>query len=207
MASPTQCTWVWANSGRWWRTGKPGMLQSMESQRIGHNWVTIILPPWVTLYTVLRVTALKQNRTHPEYFYFIFELQVSCMTKTNSVQFSCPAVSDYLRSHGLQHSRLPCPSPTPGACSNSCPLSWWCHITISSSVTSIFSCCQYFPPSESFPVSQVFDSGGWSVGAVASASVLQGNIQSWFPLGLTGLISLLFKELSRIFSSTTIWKH
>ena len=107
--------------------------------------------------------------------------------------------------HGLQHTRLPCPSPTPRASSNSCPLSWWCHPTISSSVIPF--CLQSFPASGSFPVSQLFTSGGQSIGASASASVLSINIQGWFPLGLTGLISLQSKGLSRVFSSTTIQKH
>ena len=118
--------------------------------------------------------------------------------------FSHSVVSDSLWPHGLQHSRLPCPSPSPGVCSNSCPLSWWCHPTISSPVIP-FSCPQYFPALGSFPVSQLFTSGGQSIGALAS--VLPMNIHGWFPLGLTGLISLLSKGLSRVFSSTTFWKH
>ena len=109
--------------------------------------------------------------------------------------------------HGLQHARLPCPSPTPRACSNSCPLSWWCHPTISSSVFPFFSYLQSFPASGSFPVSQFFASGGQSIGASASASVLPMNIQDWFPLGWTGLISLESKGLSSVFSNTTVQKH
>ena len=120
--------------------------------------------------------------------------------------FSRSAVSDSLRPHGLQHARLPCPSPSPGVCSNSHPLNRWCHPTISSSVVPFSSCPQSFPASESFPVSRLFASGGQSIGASASASVLPMNIQRWFPLGLTGLISLLSKGLSRGFSSTTVWK-
>ena len=118
--------------------------------------------------------------------------------------FSHSVVSDSLWPCGLQHTRLPCPSPSPGVCSNSCPLSWWCHPTISSSVVP-FSCPQYFPALGSFPVSQLFTSGGQSIGALAS--VLPMNICGWFPLGLTGLISLLSKGLSRVFSSTTFRKH
>ena len=110
-------------------------------------------------------------------------------------------------SHGLQHTRLPCPSSTPKAFSNSCPLSWWCHPAISSSVILFFSCLQYFPASGSFPMSQFFASGGQSIGASASASVLPVNIQDWFPLGWTGWISLLSKGLSRVFSNTTAQKH
>ena len=108
---------------------------------------------------------------------------------------------------GLQHARLPCPSPTPGACSNSCPLSWWCHPTISSSVIPFSSCLQCFPASGFSPVSQFFATGDQIIGVSTSASVLPMNIQGWSPLGLTGLISLLSKGLSRGFFSATIQKH
>ena len=118
-----------------------------------------------------------------------------------SVQFSCWVVSDSLRSQGLQHTRLTCPSPTPGVCSNSHPLSRWCHPTISSSVIPFFSCLQSFAASGSFLMNWLFASGGQSIGASASASVLPMNIQNWFPLGLTGLISLQSKGLSSVFSS------
>ena len=104
-----------------------------------------------------------------------------------SVQLSCSVVSNCFQPHGLQHTRLPCPSPTPGAYSNSCSLSWWCYPTISSSVTP-FSCPQSLPASGSFPNSQIFTSDGQSIGVSASASVLPMNIQDWFPLGWTGLI-------------------
>ena len=100
-----------------------------------------------------------------------------------------------------------CPSPTPRACSNSCPLSRWYYLTISSSLAPFSSCLQSFPASESFPVSQLFPSGGQSTGASASVSVLPMNIQGWFPLRLTGLISLLSKGLSGVFFSTTVLKH
>ena len=121
--------------------------------------------------------------------------------------FSCSVMSDSLQSHGLQRSRLPCLSPSPGACWNSCPLSWWCHPTISSSVTFFSSCPQSFPASGSFPMSWLFTSGGQRIRVSASASVLPMNIQDWFPLGLTNLTSLLSKELWRVFSSLTVWKH
>ena len=113
--------------------------------------------------------------------------------------------SNSLWIHGLQHARLPCPSPTPGACSNSCPLRQWCHPTSSSSVIPVSSWLQSFPASVSFPITmnQFFTSGGQSIGASASASVLPMNIQDWFLLGLTGLI-LLFKGLSRVFSNTIV---
>ena len=112
-------------------------------------------------------------------------------------------MSDSLWPHGLQHARPLCPSPTPRACSNSCPLSWWCHPAISSSVVPFSSCPQSLPASGSFPKSQLFASGDPSIATSASAS-LRMHIQGWFPVGLTGLISLLSKELSRVFSSTTV---
>ena len=105
------------------------------------------------------------------------------------VLFSCSVVSDSLQPHELQHARVPCPSLSSRVCSNSCPLSWWCHPTISSSVT-LFSCPQSFPTSRSCPVSQLFASGGQSIGSSASASILPMSTPGWFPLGLTGLISL-----------------
>ena len=111
-------------------------------------------------------------------------------------------MSDSFLPLGVQHSRLPCPSPTPRACSNSCPLSQWCHPNISSAVVPFSSCLQSFPASRSFPLSQFFTSGGQSIRASASASVLPMNIQDWFPLGLTGLI-LQSKGLSRVFSNTS----
>ena len=106
-------------------------------------------------------------------------------------------MSDSLRPYGLQHARLPSPSLSPGISSNACPLSQWCHPTTSSSVISFSSCLQSFPASGSFPVSWLFPSGGQSIGAPASASVLPMNIQGWFPLRLTDLISLLSKGLSQ----------
>ena len=114
---------------------------------------------------------------------------------------------DSLRPHGLQHARPPCPSPTPGVYSNSCPLSQWCYPTILSSVVPFSSCPQSFPASGSFQMSKFFTSGGQSTRVSASAAVLPMNIQGWFPLGWTGWISLLSKELSRVFSNTTVQKH
>ena len=125
----------------------------------------------------------------------------------SSIQLSCSVVSDSLWCHGLHHARPLCPSPTPAVYSNSCPLSWWWHPTISSSVVPFSSCLQCFPASGSFPMSQLFASGGQRIGVSASASVLSMNIQDWFPLGLTSLISLLSRRLSRVFSSTTVQKH
>ena len=124
-----------------------------------------------------------------------------------SVQFSCSIVSDSLWPHGLQHARPPCPSPTPGVCSNSCPLCWWCHLTISSSVVPLSSHLQSFPASGSFQMSQLFALGGQSIGVSASTSVLQMSTQDWSPLGWTGWISFQSKGLSRVFSNTTVQKH
>ena len=113
--------------------------------------------------------------------------------------YSRSVMSDSVWPRGLQHARLPCPPPSLIACSSSCPLSWWCHTTISSSATPFSSCPQSFPASQSFPMSQLLTSGGQSTGASASASVLPMNIQHWFPSGLTGWISLQSKGLSRVF--------
>ena len=115
------------------------------------------------------------------------------------VQFSCSVMSDSLRPHGLLHARLACPSPTPRACSNPCPSSQWCHSTISPSVVPFSSHIQSFPASGSFPMRQFFTLGGQSTGVSVSPSVLPMNIQDWFPLGLTGLISLKSKGFSRTY--------
>ena len=125
--------------------------------------------------------------------------------RTESVQFSCSVMSNSMQPDGLQHARPPCPSPTPRVYLNSCPLSWWCHPSISSSVVPFSSCLQSFPASGSFLMNQLFVSGGQSIGA--SASVFPVNIQDWFPLGWTGWISLLSKGLSRVFSNTTVQTH
>ena len=123
-----------------------------------------------------------------------------------SAQFSHSVESDSLQPHGLQHARLPYPSPTPGVYSNSCPLSWWCHSAISSSVVHFSSRLQSFPALGSFPMSQLFTSGGQSFVVSASASVLPRNIQDWFPLGWTGWISLESMGFSRVFSNSTVEK-
>ena len=131
---------------------------------------------------------------------------VSILFINSVIQFSHTTVSDSLWPHGLQHARLPWPSSTPGACSNSCPSSWWCHPTISSSLVPFSSHLQ-FSTSGSFPMSQFFTSGGQSIGVSASASVLPMNIVDWFPLRWAGWISLQFKGFSRIFSNTTVQKY
>ena len=120
--------------------------------------------------------------------------------------FSCEVTSNSLWPQGQQYTRLPCPSLSPGVCSNSGPLSPWYYLIISSSAAPLF-CLQSFPVSGYFPIRLLFASGGQSIGPSASASVLSMNIQGWFPLGLTSLSSLQSKGLSRVFSSTTIWTH
>ena len=157
--------------------GQYDPLMDMEAEQYG--WSI-----WACIY--------KLEDCRPIPFWFVFH---------SSVQFSCSVMSNTLRPHGLQHARLPCPSPTLGDCSNSCPLSRWCHPTISSSVFPFSSCLQSFPASGSFPMSHFFASGGQSTGA--SASVLPMNTQDWSPLGRTGWISLQSKGLS----NTTVQKH
>ena len=125
----------------------------------------------------------------------------------SSVQFSRSVVSDSLRPHESQHTRPPCPSPSPGVHSNSRPSSWWCHPAISSSVVPFSSYPQSLPASESFPMSQLFTSGGQSTGVSALASFLPKNTQGWSPLEWTGWISLQSKGLSRVFSNTAVQKH
>ena len=160
--------------------GRPGVLQSMGSQGVGHDWITTCLPG--------EQPGQKEFDSPFNWHY----------------QFSRSVVSDSLHHHGLQHTRLPSPSPTPRACSNLCPSSRWCPPTILFSVVP-FSQLQSFPASGSFQTSQFFASDG-SIGVSASASVLPMNIQDWFPLGLIGWISLQSKGLSRVFSNT-IQKH
>ena len=140
-------------------------------------------------------------------------ISCECMAKKKTlqyckvIQFSHSVMSDSLWSHEPQHARPPCPSPTPRVYSNSCPSSRWYHPTISFSVVPFASHLQSFPASGCFPVSQIFTSGGQSIGVSASTSVFPMNTQDWSPLGWTGWISLQSKELSRVFSNTTVQKH
>ena len=155
---------------------------------------------FVTLYREYEFLKIRKKKKE------LISMPLYAVTE-HSVQFSCSVESDSLQPHELQHARPPCPSPTPGAYPNSCPLSQWCHPTISSSVIPFSSCLQSFPASRSFQMSQLFTSGGQSTGVSASASVLPMNIQDWSPLGWTGWISLQSKGLSRVFSNTTVQKH
>ena len=136
-----------------------------------------------------------------------FQIDIDPSKLLPSVQFSRSVVSDSLRPHGLQHSRPPCPSPTPGVHTNPCPLSQWCHPTISSSVIPFSSHLQSFSASGSLQMSQFLPSGGQSIGVSASTSVIPMNTQVWSPLGWAGWISLQSKGLSRVFSNTTVQKH
>ena len=153
---------------------------------------------WIMVYPYL---AIKGNKPLI-YSKMSMNLQGFC-----SVQFSRSAVSNSLWPHGLQHARPPCPSPTPGVYSNSCPLNWWCHPTISSSVIPFSSHLQSFPASGSFPMSQLFTSGGQSIGVSASTSVLPMNTQDWFPLGWTGWISLQSNDSQESSPTPQFKKH
>ena len=152
------------------------------------------------------VHGVAKSWTRPSAFHFHFTL-MSFKFETSSVQFSHLVVSNSLQPHELQHARPPCPSPTPRVYPNPCPSSQWCHPTISSSIVPFSSCPQSFPASGSFPMSQLFASGGQSIGVSASTSVLPMNTQDWSPSEWTGWISLQFKRLSRVFSNTTVQKH
>ena len=166
----------------------PRTLLHFSSLYIPHSPKMPILPSFPELTTLPH--ALSRNSCNQT------RSQQSASTLISSVQFSRSVVSDSLWPHGLQHTRHPCPSPAYGACSNSCPSSWWCHPTILSSVIPFSSCLQSFQALGSFLMSLLFISGGQSIGVSASTSVLQVNIQDWFPLGWTGWISLLSKGLS-----------
>ena len=179
-----------------WRilwTEEPDGLQSIVSQRVGHDLATVT---HTCIYN--RILFSHKNRAMLPFLITWMDLKALCyviLVRQRkilfcSVQFSGSVMSDSFRPHGLQHPKLPCPSPPTGACSNSCPLSRWCHPAISSSIIPFSSCLQSFPASGSFPVSQFFTPGDQSIGVSVSASVLPVNIQDWFPWGLTGWISL-----------------
>ena len=165
-----------------------GGLQSIGSKRVGHDRHDL-----ASLHVILQVEKWR-----------FLESKKASSSSTSSVQFSCSVMSDSLWLHGLQHTRLPCPSPTPGACLKSCPPSQWCLPTISSSVVPFSSWLQSFPAWGSFQMSQHFASGGQIIGVSASMSVLPMNTQDWSPLGWTGWIALESKGLSRVFSNTTV---
>ena len=293
MASPTQWTQVWVDSGSWWWTGRPGVLWFIGLQRVRHDWATELnwkeIPrefPWpfchvrtpregihlqtrkwvLTRFEICwhldirflasRITSNMCLLARPSslcHFYsslnelgqkargslldsilashqaphlwiihdITWQPRRRCvqvllhqsswfnahLCTSVQYQFSCSVMSDSLRFHGLQHTRLPCPSPTPRAYSNSWLLCWWCHPTISSSVVPFPSCPQSFPASGYFQMSQLVAAGGQSTGVSASTSVLPMNIQDWSPLGWTGWTSLQSKALSRVFSNSTVQKQ
>ena len=159
---------------------------------------------------LLSLSYLDSNKFCSE-FKANYSVQLTCVLILTSIQlslqFSRSVMSDSLRPHEPQHTRPPYLSPTPRVHRNPCPLSWWCHPTISSCVISFSSCLQSFPTSGSFQMIQLFASAGQSIGISASTSVLPMNTQDWFPLGWTGWISLHSKGLSRVFSNNTVQKH
>ena len=169
-----------------------------------NKWVQFLKKMWIIWRSLERSPVLSSFN-----FWKAFEGNTvrSLSPNPSSVQFSRSVVSDSLQPHEVQHARPPCPPSTPGVYLNSCPLSRWCHPTISSSVIPFSSRPQSFPASGSFQMSQLFASGGQSIGVSASASVLPMNTQDRSPLGWTGWISLQFKGLWRVFSNTTAQKH
>ena len=191
-----------------WRipgTEEPGGLQPMGLQRVGHDWATNT--------TITTCYYPIEERCELRFIFFL-QYSTKCIrpcrnscfwhvANISSVQFSHSVMSNSLKPHEPQP---PSPSPTPGVHQNS-SLSWWCHSTISSSVVPFSSCPQSFPASRSLKMSQLFTSGGQSIGVSASTSVLPVNTQNWSPLGWTVWISLQSKRLSRVFSNTTVQKH
>ena len=186
--------WVWSLGREGpleYKMATPPQYSCLENSMDRGAWWAIVhgvVKSWTWLSTLACTYACK---------FLLIEIYILINIKQHisSVQFSHPVMCNSLQSHGLQHTMLPCPSPIPGACSNSCPLSQWWYPTISSSVVPFSSCLQFFPASGSFPGSQFFISGGQSIGASALASVLPMNIQGWYPLGWTGWISLLSRGL------------
>ena len=176
------------------------------SPNCSRNESVLPLPDWVHLSPWSRAAHPSVQVAFLFPFQALFKSSL-CLHVLSSVQFSCSVVSDSLWPQGLQHTRLPCPSPTPIAYSNSCPFNQWCHPTISSFVIPFSSHLQSFSASGCFQMNQFFTSSSQSTGVSASASVLSMNTQDWFPWEWTGWISLQSKGLSRAFSNTTVQKH
>ena len=174
------------------------MIISINDEKVADNIQNAIL-----IETTWRKIKFSKNRNIESFLGLKVLWQKKKKTKSSSLVQS----TKLFVTHGLKHVRYPCPSPTPRVYSYSCPLSLWCHPTVSSSVFPFSSRLQSFPASGSFQMNQFFTSGGQSFGVSASASVLPINIQVWFPFGWTGLISLQSKGLSRIFSNATVQKH
>ena len=200
--------------------GLPVHHQLLEPPQTHVPWVSDAIQPSHPLSSPSPAFSLSQHQSlfqwvsssHHMAKILEFQLQhqsflcICVSIQFSSVQFSGSVVSDSLQAHEPQHARPPCPSLTPDVYPNSCALSQWCHLTISSSVIP-FSCLQSFPTSGSFPMSSFFVSGGQVIGVSASTSVLPMNTQDWSPLGWTGWVSLQSKGLSRVFSNTTVQKH
>ena len=172
--------------------GTPLRYSCLENPMDGRAW-------WAAVYGVAQSRTRLKRLSSSSSSSIVYLYPSLSFLSLSTVQLSGSAISDSLGPHGLQHSRLSCPSPTPGACSNSCPSSEWYHPTISDSVVPFSSCLQSFPASGSFPMSNY-----WSYSFSISPSM---NVQDWFPLGWTGWISLPFKGFSRVFSNTTVQKH
>ena len=176
----------------------------------GTIWFRNIQSEWLREHTLRQIFMILLGINLFKKSTFFFNLRSCCsnylIIKSSFSQFSRSVMFNSLQPNGLQHASLPCPSPTSGACSNSCPSSQWCHSTISSSVITFSFCLQSTAAPGSFPMSQFFVSGGQSIGVSVSASVLPINIQDWFCLGWTGWISLQSKALSRVFN-TTVQKY
>ena len=170
-------------------------------------FITVFTTLYYNFYFHSYLLLWTEHSDGQNYVLFTLVSPVLAQCLAELLLFSHSVKSNSFQTHGLQHARLPCPSPVPRACSHSCSSIWWCHPTISSSVIPFSSCLQYFPASGSFLMSWLFASGGWSIGTSASRSVLPMNIQDWFPLELSGLISLQSRGLSKVFSNTTVQKH
>ena len=213
IASPIRWTWVWASSESWRWTGKPGVLQSMRSQRVGPNWMTEMISICQSKYSLWELEVLSGWII---YHAPCFLGNTSLITDTPncsrfilyfiSVQFNHSVMSDCLWLHGLA-CQASLSITNSQSLLKSCPLNQWCHQTISSSVIPFSSCLQSYPKSGSFQMTQLCASGGQSTGVSASTSVLPMNIQDLFPFGLTGWNSLQSRGLSRVFSNTILQKH
>ena len=176
----------------------------MGSQRFRHDWGTFTFTCKILMCVYINThICIYLISKHPSICFNTFVAFLDFLT-LQSIQFSRSVLSSSLQPHELQHARPPCPSPTPGVYPNPCPSSRWCHPAISSSVAPFSSCPQSLPASGSFPMNQLFTWGSQSIGVSASASVLPMNTQDWSHLGWTGWISLQPKELSRVFSNTTV---
>ena len=199
---------VWLFATSWIAAGQASLSITNSRSSLRLMSIESVMPPshLILCRPLILLPSIFPSIREKHHFFSESVLHISSV-QFSSVHFSRSVVSDSLPPHESQHTRPPCPPPSPRVHSDSCPSSPWCHPAISSSVIPFSSCLQSFPASGSFPVSQLFASGGQSIGASASASVLPMNIQDWFPLEWTCWISLLSQGLSRVFSNTTVQKH